>query len=112
MNIKEAKADELGAPFDIIVTDVSFISLASISKVVSSFSTKGSIFVGLIKPQFECRKGETINGIVQDENIRNRTIREVINAYEDVGFNVVGTDTSPIKGHAGNTEFLIYCIKN
>ena len=111
LNIKDAKASEIGAPFDVVVTDVSFISLASISNVVASMCEKGSIFIGLIKPQFECKKGESEGGVVTDESIRQRTINEVVDAYKAQGFIEPKIKQSPIKGPAGNIEYLIYTIK-
>lgn len=107
LNIKDADAEEIGAPFDIIVSDVSFISLASLSKKIASFCTKNSIFIGLIKPQFECKKGETKNGIVVDEEIRKRCINEVCDAFKDSGFEIKDVIESPIKGQHGNKEFLM-----
>ena len=111
LNIKEADPKTLGAPFDVVVTDVSFISLASISEVVSSMCKAGSVFVGLIKPQFECRKGETVNGVVEDEAVRLRCIDEVKSAYNEAGFSGAKIKQSPITGPAGNIEYLIYAIK-
>ena len=111
LNIKDAVPSELGAPFDIVVTDVSFISLASIAEVVASMCAEGSTFVGLIKPQFECKKGETEGGVVVDDSIRQRTIDEVIEAYKAQGFGEPKIKQSPVKGPAGNIEYLIYTIK-
>lgn len=71
----------------------------------------GSVFVGLIKPQFECRRGETVNGVVEDESIRLRCIEEVKVAYSKAGFVNAKIKQSPITGPAGNVEFLIYTIK-
>lgn len=93
------------------MTDVSFISLASISEVVSSMCKTGSVFVGLIKPQFECRRGETVNGVVKVEEIRLRCIEEVKAAYAQAGFTDAKIKQSPITGPAGNIEYLIYTIK-
>lgn len=111
LNIKEAEPKTLGAPFDLVVTDVSFISLASIAEVVASMCKAGSVFVGLIKPQFECRRGETVNGVVEDEVVRQRTIDEVVEAYKNVGFSDPKIKQSPLRGPAGNIEYLIYTIK-
>ena len=109
LNIKDANPKDIGAPFDIIVTDVSFISLASLADKIVSFCAAETQFIGLIKPQFESRKGEAINGIVTDPAIHKRCIKEVTEAFEKTGFKVQGVIDSPIKGQAGNKEFLIYC---
>lgn len=91
-----------------VVTDVSFISLASIANIIKVMCTEGSEFIGLIKPQFECKKGETIGGVVKDENIRKRTINEVCDAYKKVGFVSPKIKQSPLRGPAGNIEYLLY----
>lgn len=108
-NIKEAIPSDLGAPFDIVVIDVSFIGLASLAGVISSFCAEGSELIALIKPQFEAAHEETNQGLVEDENVRLRTIDEVKEAITEVGFSVVGVIESPIKGKKlGNTEYLLY----
>lgn len=110
LNIRNANPDEIGAPFNVIVTDVSFISLASLSDKVASFSKPETIFIGLIKPQFECKKHENIDGVVIDESVRMRTIEEVKSAFKQSGFKIIADAESPIKGPAGNTEYLLYAF--
>lgn len=108
-NIKNADPAELGAPFDIVVIDVSFIGLASLAETIASFCKTGSELIALIKPQFEAEHDETVGGLVEDEAVRMRTIDEVKAAVAAVGFDVVGVVESPIKGKKlGNTEYLLY----
>ena len=66
--------------------------------------------MGLIKPQFESRQGETDGGIVVDAAVRERVVREVEEALTEVGFHVEGVIESPIKGTSGNIEYLVYAI--
>ena len=54
-NIKLADPAELGAPFDVLVADLSFIGLAALAPVFARFAQVGTIFIGLVKPQFETR---------------------------------------------------------
>lgn len=110
LNIRNADPKQIGAPFDIIVTDVSFISLALLSNKIASFCKPSSVFVGLIKPQFECKKDETVNGVAVDDNVRQRTIEEVSSSYKSCGFLIKDICESPIKGPAGNTEYLMYSV--
>ena len=111
-NIKLADPGELGAPFDLIVCDVSFIGLAVLAPAFARLSrpasdgTSASVFLGLVKPQFESRHDETDHGIVRDEAVRARTVDEVRCALEREGFEVTGTIESPIKGAEGNVEYL------
>lgn len=109
-NIKHADPDALGAPFDIIVIDVSFIGLASLAPLFPDLSHEKTQLIGLVKPQFESHRDETDRGIVRDEAIRVRTVDEVRRSLEDVGFVVKSTCASPITGHKGNVEYLIHGI--
>lgn len=115
-NIKLADPGELGAPFDLIVCDVSFIGLAVLAPVFARLSrsasvgASASVFLGLVKPQFESRHDETDHGIVRDEAVRARTVEEVRCALEREGFEVTGTIESPIKGAEGNVEYLVRAV--
>ena len=109
-NIKTADPQILGAPFDIIVCDVSFISLAGLAPTFVALSALGTVFLGLVKPQFESAHDETDRGVVRDEAVRLRTVEEVRIALETSGFAVRGTVESPIKGPEGNVEYLIYAV--
>ena len=108
-NIRTADPVQLGAPFDLIVADLSFIGLASLAPVFAGLSQTGTTFIGLVKPQFESQHGETDNrGVVHDESVRIRTIQEVKTALEASGFECQGVIESPIKGkRSGNTEYLL-----
>ena len=115
-NIKLADPGELGAPFDVIVCDVSFIGLAVLAPAFARLShpasdgASASVFLGLVKPQFESRHDETDHGIVRDETVRARTVEEVRCALEREGFEVTGTIESPIKGAEGNVEYLVRAV--
>ena len=90
VNIKLADPVELGAPFDVLVADLSFI--------------------GLVKPQFESRPDETERGVVRDEAVRRRTVDEVRAALADAGFDATGVVESPITGPEGNVEYLVRAV--
>ncbi|MBO4352333.1 MAG: TlyA family RNA methyltransferase [Eggerthellaceae bacterium] len=112
-NIRIADPSELGAPFDLIVADLSFIGLAQLAPVFAALVQSGSVFIGLVKPQFESAHGETDeNGVVQDESVRARTVKEVRDALEAAGFHCTGVVESPITGkQSGNIEYLIRAEK-
>lgn len=111
-NIRLADPAELGAPFDLIVADLSFIGLASLAPVFARLCAPGSVFIGLVKPQFESRAGETDErGFVADEAVRARVVEEVREALAAAGFNVTGVVESPIKGRrSGNVEYLVRAV--
>lgn len=109
-NIKLADPVELGAPFDLLVADLSFIGLAALAPTFARFAQAGTIFIGLIKPQFESQHDETDHGIVRDEAVRLRTVDEVRAALEAAGFECTGVTESPITGHEGNVEYLVRAV--
>ena len=88
--------------------DVSFISLTLVlPKVRELLGTEGKPIVALIKPQFEAGKGQVgKGGVVRDEAIRQGCIDKVQAFAGAHGFEVGGTVESPIRGPAGNVEFL------
>jgi 23S rRNA (cytidine1920-2'-O)/16S rRNA (cytidine1409-2'-O)-methyltransferase len=94
---------------DFVSVDVSFISLKKIIPVIKKILKKDGEAVLLIKPQFEAGKDLVLKGgIVKDKNIHISIINNIINYCEDEGFKVLDTDFSPIKGPAGNIEYLLY----
>ncbi len=109
-NIRLASPESLGAPFDVIVCDLSFIGMASLAAVFAALAHDGSIFLGLIKPQFESQHDETEGGIVTDDAVRARVVAEVETALEAVGFDIEGVIESPLKGAEGNIEYLVYAL--
>lgn len=109
-NIKLADPKVLGAPFDILVADLSFIGLAQLAPTFACLSAEGSVFIGLIKPQFESQAGETDHGVVRDQAVRARTVDEVCQALQDAGFDTTGVVESPITGPEGNVEYLVRAV--
>lgn len=109
-NIRTADPASLGAPFDVIVIDVSFIGLATLASTLASLSAYGTELIALVKPQFESQPGETEGGVVRDESVRMRVLHEVEDALHAVGFQIVNSCPSPLKGPKGNVEFLVYAV--
>lgn len=111
-NIRTADPADLGAPFDLIVADVSFIGLASLAPVFARLAQPGSVFIGLVKPQFESRHDETDDhGYVADQDVRARTVQEVVAALEQVGFSVTDAVESSLHGkRSGNVEYLVRAV--
>ena len=111
-NIKTADPQALGAPFDVAVTDLSFIGLAQLAPVFAALCREGGVFIGLVKPQFESAHDETDHGVVRDEGVRLRTVEEVCAALESAGFEVTGTVASQLTGkRAGNQEYLVRAVR-
>lgn len=109
-NIRTADPAQLGAPFDLIVIDVSFIGLAALTPVFAALSQPGTVFIGLVKPQFESQHDETDCGVVRDEAVRQRTVAEVKEALTKEGFQVTDVIESPLIGPKGNVEYLVRAV--
>ena len=111
-NIRLADPAALGAPFDLAVADLSFIGLARLAPVFAGLSAPGSVFIGLVKPQFESQRGEADErGLVDDEGVRARTVEEVKTALSQAGFSIDGVIESPITGkRSGNVEYLLRAV--
>lgn len=96
---------------DFIGTDVSFISLKLILPHIYRLLKSGGRAAVLIKPQFEAgRPNLSKKGIVRDEKVRLRIRDEIAEFAQGCGFSVIGTETSPITGGDGNTEYLM-CLE-
>ena len=95
---------------DLIVIDVSFISLTNIVESLPRWMPK--YVVALIKPQFEVPREVAAkhNGIIKSSQLHEESIVRVVDAFEKCGFKSCGITTSPIQGGSGNTEFLA-CFK-
>lgn len=109
-NIRLADPAELGAPFDLLVADLSFIGLAALAPTFARLCAEGSVFIGLVKPQFESRHEETDHGVVRDAAVRERVVDEVSAALAAEGFDVGGVVESPITGSEGNVEYLVRAV--
>jgi len=108
-NIRYADAGELGAPFELIVADLSFISIALVAPQLATLGSAGSDWVLLIKPQFEAgRELVGKGGIVRDPEVHALAIEQAVDALEDSGIGVVGLVRSSITGTEGNREFLVH----
>lgn len=102
---------EIPEKVDILVIDVSFISVTKILPNVCNLLKDDFKGIVLIKPQFELSKKEVKDGIVRDKNLHFKAIKTVIESLNQACFCVKDIDFSPIKGPEGNIEFLAYIEK-
>jgi len=106
-NARALKPENLDTLFELIVMDVSFISVTKILPAVVPLIKSGGRMIVLIKPQFEVGKGEVgKGGIVRESEKHNRVITEVNAFAADIGLTNTGLIESPILGAEGNREFL------
>lgn len=100
--------DLLPEPIQLVVTDVSFISLTRVLPATVPFLAPGAGLVALIKPQFEAgRENVGKGGIVRDEAVRRAACAKIEAHARELGFHVLGILPSPILGGEGNHEYLI-----
>jgi 23S rRNA (cytidine1920-2'-O)/16S rRNA (cytidine1409-2'-O)-methyltransferase len=106
-NIRYVQPGTLPYQPDLVTIDVSFISLKLVLPAVIRLAAKSSVVIALIKPQFEVGKGLVgKGGIVREEGLRTATLESVLRFCEDLGLRADGYVDSPIKGAAGNLEYL------
>ncbi len=108
-NIRTADRSSVGEPVDIVVCDVSFISLRLVIPAAVRLCTPGAVMVLLVKPQFEAGRREVSRGagVIRDPVIWERVCSEVEQHLIDAGCSVLGWVDSPIVGAKGNREFLV-----
>ena len=92
---------------DLIVCDVSFISLKQVLPPALAFAAKPAQLVALIKPQFEAGRAQLKKGIVRDEAVRKAVCDDIATLVDSLGGRVLGIIPSPIEGGDGNVEYLI-----
>lgn len=108
-NIRSADPVALGAPFDLVVADLSFISLRTVLPDLLGLMGKDSDLVVLVKPQFEAGKGRVgKRGVVRDPETHIACLDDVTDALRDAGLVVRGLTFSPMTGPQGNIEFLAW----
>lgn len=106
-NARQVSVEELGEAVDLVVMDLSFVSLTKILPAAFSILREGGRVVALIKPQFELPKEEIgAGGIVRDQSAHERAVAKIREFVEESGRDFVGVIDSPITGTDGNREFL------
>ena len=109
-NCRNINENDINDPIDIVVIDVSFISLEKILVPACNILEGSTDIICLIKPQFELKREQIgKGGIVKDSALHEEAkIKIETFAVEELKMDHIGTIDSPIKGAAGNTEFLAY----
>lgn len=107
-NIRYMPRSVIPEPIDLVVIDVSFISLTKVLQPILQFLQSHAHIIALIKPQFEVGKGQVgRGGVVRDEGQRAQAVEQVLRFATDIGLQPNRVITSPIKGKKkGNEEIL------
>ena len=109
-NIRHADPAALGGPRELVVADLSFISLRTVAPRIVALAVTGADVVVLVKPQFEAVRTEADRGrgVIRDPEVWRRTVLDVSRALIDDGAAIMGVMVSPIRGGDGNVEFLVH----
>ncbi len=112
VNARDLTAARLPEPPDLIVSDVSFISLTLALPAAMALAKPGAMLIALIKPQFEAGRAHIgKGGVVKDPAVRAAVCKDIADWIADQGWTVEGLEPSPILGPEGNEEFLIAARK-
>jgi 23S rRNA (cytidine1920-2'-O)/16S rRNA (cytidine1409-2'-O)-methyltransferase len=107
VNARYLNPEDFKEKFDLIVMDVSFISVTKILPALKDLLSESGKIIVLIKPQFEVGKGEVgRGGIVKNAEKHAQVIKKVNDFAEEIGLMNRGLIDSPILGADGNKEFL------
>jgi 23S rRNA (cytidine1920-2'-O)/16S rRNA (cytidine1409-2'-O)-methyltransferase len=108
-NARDLTAEVIAEPIDVLVGDVSFISLRKVLPPCAPFLRRGAWVLVLVKPQFEAGREEVgRGGVVRDPAVRQRCVNEIRDfGVKEFGWTPQGVVPSPIKGPKGNQEFIL-----
>ena len=108
-NVRTLEPADLPFAPELVVADLSFISLRAVLPALVRAASPGAEFVVLVKPQFEAGPGGVgSGGVVRDPEVWRRVLGEVADAFSSLEVGVVGVVASPLRGPAGNVEFLLH----
>lgn len=109
-NVRALDPEPLGGAAEIVVADLSFISLRTVAPSLVRLSRPGADIVALVKPQFEASRTEASRrkGVISDPTVWTRVLHEVNAAFAALGATMMGVMVSPITGSDGNVEFLAH----
>lgn len=111
-NVRDVTSDAIGGPVDLVVADLSFISLTLVARALLGVCTEGADVVVLVKPQFEAGRRDVARGrgVIVDPDVRQRAVDDVTAAFQEAGAEIRGVIESPIRGAEGNKEFLVHAV--
>lgn len=108
-NVRHLTLEHIGEPADMVVADLSFISLTLVLPALVGVTTPDADFLVMVKPQFEVgREKLGAGGVVRDPALRLNAIEEVARSAWEVGLGVAGVTASPLPGPSGNVEYFLW----
>lgn len=108
-NVRELTPAQVGEPPELVVGDLSFISLRLVLPALVRCAAPEADLVLLVKPQFEVgRERLGSGGVVRDPQLRAEAVRQVADAAAALGLGVCGVVASPLPGPSGNVEYFLW----
>jgi len=108
-NVRELTRGQVGEPAEIVVADLSFISLTLVLPALVRCARPEADFVLMVKPQFEVgRERVGAGGVVRDAQLRAGAVRAVAKSAAELGLGVAGVIASPLPGPSGNVEYFLW----
>jgi 23S rRNA (cytidine1920-2'-O)/16S rRNA (cytidine1409-2'-O)-methyltransferase len=109
VNVRALEPDQVAPPPDLVVADLSFISLSLVLPALARCAAGEADYVLMVKPQFEVGKDRVgAGGVVRDQSARADAVRGVAAAAAGLGLGVNGITASPLPGPAGNVEYFVW----
>ena len=108
-NVRELTPESIGGPVELVVADLSFISLRLVLPALTACAAPGADLLPMVKPQFEVGRDRLgTGGVVRDLSHRADAVATVARAAADLGWGTAGVVASPLPGPAGNVEFFLW----
>jgi 23S rRNA (cytidine1920-2'-O)/16S rRNA (cytidine1409-2'-O)-methyltransferase len=109
-NVRELAVDQIGGvPVELVVGDLSFISLTLVLPALVRCAAADADFALMVKPQFEVGRDRLgAGGVVRDPNLHAEAVRTVAAAAGRLGLGVRGVAASPLPGPSGNVEYFLW----
>ncbi len=108
-NVRELTSDLIGGPVDVVVGDLSFISLKLVLEPLLGCTAPDGDLALMVKPQFEVGKERVgKGGVVRDLALRAEAVAEVAAAAAALGWGALAVSQSPLPGPSGNVEFFLW----
>ncbi|GAB3135347.1 hemolysin [Tsukamurella serpentis] len=108
-NVRTVQPETFDGPVDLVVGDLSFISLTLVLPALARCTAPGADLLPMIKPQFEVGKGNVgSGGVVREPRLRAAAVRAVAESAADLGLQTRGVTFSPLPGPSGNVEYFLW----
>ena len=112
VNVRNLTATQVGEEIDLVVADLSFISLKLVLPALISVAKERADFLIMVKPQFEVGKDKLgAGGVVRDAHLRKAAVAEVAAAALSLSLGCAGVVASPLPGPSGNVEYFLWLKK-